>query len=334
MSILRKIASRLPPAPKAFLRASYNSVRTLQNSLYATRRFMRHSSAVRRAIDRDRLAAVIYKEFHAVEKGLSLPRPRPGFGTQAIHDLMVNIALYETTFGPDTTSANARAALKQYIAFNRGLGVDVQTLETFLATMPIGALEGEGGAIELAREDLFPVPWDTAMEFLRSRRTLRNFTGETIPRATLAEIYAVASRAPSVCNRQAGGVYFATDRAQIDNALSFQNGNRGFGEKIGALAIVTADQRAFTSAGELHQDYVDGGIFAMSLLLAAHARQLGGCMLNWSVDAGRDRAMRRALGISEYETVITMIGFGVPVERFNIALSPRVPAEARLHWLD
>lgn len=295
---------------------------------------MRNSSAVRRAVDRDRLTAVIYKQFHTVEKGLALPQPRPGFGTQVIHDLMGNIARYESAFGPDTTSANARAALTQYAAFNRGLGVDVRKIETFLATGLIGAPVGEGGAIELSRGDLFPVPQDTAMEFLRSRRTLRNFTGETIPRATLAEIYAVASRAPSVCNRQAGGVYFVTGRAQIDHALFFQNGNRGFGEKIGALAIVTADQRAFTSAGELHQDYVDGGIFAMSLLLAAHARQLGGCMLNWSVDAGRDKAMRRALGIADYETVIAMIGFGVPVERFNIALSPRLPTEARLHWLD
>ncbi|PTV94947.1 nitroreductase [Rhodobacter aestuarii] len=334
MSILKKLATRLPPAPKAFLRAGHNSLRTLRNSFYATYRFLRNSSTVRSALDRDLLSAVIYKQFHAVEKGLALPQPRPGFGAEAINNLMGHITHYETSFGPDTTSANARAALKQYVAFNHGLGVDVHALEAFLAKAPNGTPEGEGGAIKLQRGDLFPVPQDTAIEFLRSRRTLRNFTGEAIPQAVLEDIYAVASRAPSVCNRQAGGVYFATGRAQIDHALSFQNGNRGFGEKIGALAIVTADQRAFTSPGELHQDYVDGGIFAMSLLLAAHAKQLGGCMLNWSVDAGRDRSLRLALGIPEYETIITMIGFGVPTEQFSIALSPRVPAEARLHWLD
>jgi len=324
----------LPIGTESRLRMLYGFLCSWRIAAYHTIRFLRHSSTARRPIDRARLEGVIYKQFHAVEKGLALPEPRPGFGAASIASLMENIRLYEADHAVDETTANARASLAEYVEYNSSYGVDVSGIQRFLELEPDSVIKGKGGTDFLSWDSLFPTPEDVSAAFLLSRRTVRVFTGQAIPKQTLEEIYILASRAPSVCNRQAAGVFFVTDREQITRALSFQNGNRGFGDTIGALALVTADQTVFTSCGELYQDYVDGGIFAMSLLLAAHAKQVGGCMLNWSVTAGRDKKMRRALGIPDNETVITMIGFGVPADSFKVAHSPRLRPDSRLRWIE
>ena len=107
--------------------------------------------------------------------------------------------------------------------------------------------------------------------------------------------------------------------------LSYQNGNRGFGDKASHVLIVTSDLHHFTSAGERNQCWIDGGMFAMSLVYALHSLGLGTCCLNWSVECDQDRALKNNTLISESEAVIMMIAVGVIPEKLNVAVSPRKP---------
>ena len=327
----RVLVSRLSAPTKLKMRRLANRVLIVPNYVYDARRFMSSSSAARSADDRERLAAHITMDYHRIEKGMALPAPRAGFGQDVIERLLVHIPQYEAAYGADATTEVARNALTEYQAFNRANGVVNTKLDAFLSGRP--ATNGEGGTVELTREQLFPFSDDQALSVVRSRRSVRQFTGETIPNEVIEEAVRLAQRAPSVCNRQAARVYVANQRDRMDQALKFQNGNRGFGDRLGAVFVITADMRAFTTLGERNQAWVDGGIFAMSLAMSLHSLKLGACMLNWSVPARHDKRARAALGIDDNQAIITMLGAGYPVEDVRIAESPRRQLDSVLHWL-
>ena len=73
-----------------------------------------------------------------------------------------------------------------------------------------------------------------------------------------------------------------------------------------------------------NQLYVDGGLFSMNLMLAAHGLGLASCPLNLAVTNDVERRIKQAGGIPANERVIMMIAVGVPVtEGRKAAKSPR-----------
>ena len=120
-------------------------------------------------------------------------------------------------------------------------------------------------------------------------------------------------------------MYAIYDPQLRQRALSHQNGNRGFGDAVGAVLIVATNLAAYTDFGERNQAWIDGGLFAMTLAYALHAQALGTCFLNWSVTPGTDKAMRKDMGIPDEEAVITLMAVGQLREAFCVAASPREP---------
>jgi hypothetical protein len=51
-------------------------------------------------------------------------------------------------------------------------------------------------------------------------------------------------------------------------------------------------------------------------------------MLNWSVEPGRDRALRRLLKLDDNYAIITMMGAGYPPDSLVVAASPRRRTES------
>lgn len=141
--------------------------------------------------------------------------------------------------------------------------------------------------------------------------------------ALIEKAAALAQTAPSVCNRQSGVVFVTQDPAKIARFLSFQDGCRGFSDQVGTLLIVTARLDTFLTSGERYQAWIDGGLFAMTLIWALHSLGLGSCCLNWSADAGRDKALRAASGLPDDHTIIMMLAVGTVPETFRVAQSPR-----------
>jgi nitroreductase len=274
-------------------------------------------------------------DYHRIEKGMALPKPRVGFGTEVIERLMDNADRYVKHFGDDALIHTVRGVLSVYQGRQAGLGYHNEALDAFLESSKDTdrQAENECGVIPVNHAALFPFTVSGAEQMILSRRSVRQYTGELVEEATLRRITELAQRAPSVCNRQAGRLYAANTRKRIDEVLRFQNGNTGFGHTLGAVFIVTADLQAFTSLGERNQGYVDGGIFAMQTLAAIHAQKLGGCMLNWSAPSKRDKRLRKSFGIPDSEVVITMIGCGYPIDEPEVACSPRVTIDQVLRMV-
>ena len=114
-----------------------------------------------------------------------------------------------------------------------------------------------------------------------------------------------------------------TNRNDIDNHLSFQTGNRGYGHKINKLLIVTSDMYLFEGPKERNQAFTDGGMFSMSLLYALHSLKIGAVTLNWAYDKKQNSSLHNLGVIPENEKVIVFIGIGFPPAEFRVATSIR-----------
>ncbi|WP_200947034.1 nitroreductase family protein [Lysobacter sp. Root494] len=322
-----RIKALVPAERRVAIRRMLARLKVLSNYGYDARRFLAASSAGRSTDDAERLAAHISMDYHRLEKGMALPSPRYGFGRDVVIRLMRTIARYEREFGTADVTVFARGALAGYRRFNSAkIAPELEaTIDRFLSEC---TSEPCGGVASLTAETLFPFESEAAQRFLLSRHSVRQFDGRPIAHEVLQTAVRIAQQAPSVCNRQSARAFVSTERSKMDDMLRLQNGNRGFGDRLGAVIVVASDMRAFTSMGERNQCWVDGGIFAMSLALALHSLHVGACMLNWSVEPGRDRALRRLLKLDDNYAVITMMGAGYPPDSLVVAASPRRRTES------
>ncbi|WP_083882919.1 nitroreductase family protein [Brevibacterium senegalense] len=245
------------------------------------------------------------KDYHRVEKGLTLPEPKRPFGAavgerldQALHLVPQDASLF-------TYMASAREALSVWN--------EDGTITDSVSPFP-------QRSHSLSEADV--------RAFFESRHSVRHFdANRPVEPGLLEDAVQLAQSTPSVCNRQSWHVRFIVDSAKKAAARSNQNGNAGFGE-IPVLAVVTTDSRLFAGPGERNQAWIDGGLFAMSLTWALHGLGLATCMLNMSVSNKKADALRRDLGIGAHEVIIMQIAIGYAHEQHRVARSPRrMPTE-------
>src|SRR5690606_8509042 len=116
--------------------------------------------------------------------------------------------------------------------------------------------------------------------FVKSRHSVRNLTNRPVLREVLNKAIEQARWTPSVCNRQSWRVHVFESKQDKKVALSFQNGNDGFGDCADKILLITCDLRCFFTSRERNQCFIDGGMFSMSLIYALHAAGVCSCALN------------------------------------------------------
>lgn len=313
------IAVRRESTPKA------ERAEALENYEYDLERFLKHSSTRDINTDHVALAAFLTSAYHSIEKGLTMEVPRAGFGERKLPAIMAAIEALESADKACIATRGARGCLKAYVQFHdrHQLALPAQledALRAFVAGD--GGQQLPGGAITLTKKDVVDATGFDFAKFVRTRASIRHFTGESVAPKFIRDAVDLAIKSPRSCNREMRRVYAAYEPELRDHLLSFQHGNKGFGHKLGAVLVVTVDLREFDMIGERNQCWIDGGLFAMSLVYALHAAQLGTCMLNWSEDCEHDRVMRDAFKIPDNEIIITFIGVGHIPEAVEIAASP------------
>lgn len=293
--------------------------RLLANCLYDAWRYLRHSGTLRQG-DREVHSARIMREAHRLEKGLALPRPEPGYGGAVVKRLVALLAIYRSRFGPSRVTDLASAALNEHAEFN---GSDLLRDQTQRATLGDVHSNKLGGTQTVLRAEVHTHAKRDLAPFFAHRHSVRIFDNAPVDSDTIRAAVTMALKTPSVCNRQSWRVHVLTSEATKTRALLFQNGNRGFGHLAPLVLIVTSDLRSFLEPFERHQCWIDGGLFAMSLNYALHSLGLGACMLNWSVDASVDLALRQVINIPPHEAIITFMAVGHLPETFKVARSCR-----------
>ncbi|WP_426370147.1 nitroreductase family protein [Pseudocolwellia sp. HL-MZ7] len=274
--------------------------------------------------------AHMYRLAHALEKGMALPQPRKGFGKSKIVQLTNFINEYCTQNGVDGPASSAASSIASLLSYHQTNEVDVESEKSLFTNLcnkfPELQVESEKintGVLNLSKEKICKSLPESPEDFFGLRCSVRKYSDKKVSKDELLRVIKLANKTPSVCNRQSARVYVYDEKESMAKVLKHQDGNAGFGHDAGTILIVTSDLSCFYKAGERNQGYVDGGLYAMSLVYAIHSIGLGSCMLNWSQGARTDQRLRDDTNIPENEVIITMIAVGNLPDNFDVAVSPR-----------
>jgi len=264
--------------------------------------------------NRSKLEGSIIRHYHVLEKGLSMMDFRPRFGVGIVRrlcDLLIEWEQSHSTCVKNEQVASAYSVLKCYKSRHFELGVDVSDVFKGFENIFEKDFPAELGGVKLPTR----ISAEDGLAFERvitSRSSIRWFdSSAAIDYKLIEDATRLAISTPSVCNRQTWRLHSYTG-GEINKLLACQNGNRGFGQQIPLLLVVTSDLSYFTGPSERYQAWVDGGMFAMSLILALHAKGLGSVCLNWSANNEQDKALRSVSGVADEERIIMLIGVGHP----------------------
>jgi nitroreductase len=275
--------------------------------------FLRYSHALSKRLRCRQLESKLWAQAHVIEKGMSLPEPRLGYGQAGIESLFGFCDCYlKNQFPADGIAfMNAIQVLDSYVRFHEERAYDVSDLKRRIAVYqaPCGGML-EAGRFQMSLTEYRDMATADFSKLAASRHTIRSFSGEAVPEATVLEALEISRKTPSACNRQCWRTYWVRSVAMKDRLLELQNGHRGFGDTADSFLVITADEHSFFGLMERHQSFVDGGLYAMTVMNALHYVGVGACPLNWCVMPNQDRQLHQALKIPASENVILILALG------------------------
>ena len=293
-------------------------------------RYLKYSSTIGRR-SRGNLRSLIVIDYHRIEKGLSLPRPKYAFGKQVIENLLSNCNIFLDRFGNDWVLDQSASALETYFKEFSGSDELVQHKANFdLLRSRIAETKAQqfGPTKTVAKDDLLNKCDFDFDSFYCSRYSIRDFSYKDVGDEVVKKALSLAMRAPSVCNRQPWRVIDIKSQSKIQKVCSVQGGSRGFAEAINRLLVIAVDLQEFYIVGERNEAWVDGGIFLQSVLISLHAQGVGACPLNWCVGTHSDFRLRQMCPELEPScVVIALVGIGSLKDEFKVAQSARRPLE-------
>ena len=289
-------------------------------------RYIRFSGVFLRGHDKVKMLGAIIANYHIVEKGLTMPETRLGFGQAVLMQLIDECELFAKRFGCEEEQfTHALKVIAEYREFHLQKGHDLGSELTSRINTCLSAYE----SVEPSRQDVmsrteyFAHVDSNYEKFSNSRRSVRNYSEEEIPAEDLNAAIQIARNTPSSCNRQTTRVYVFEEKEKVAQILQLQGGNRGFGHLVNKVIVVVGEQRLCFGVHEKDLVYVDGGMFIMSLLYSLHYKKIAACPLNCYFSKKIERKVRKACSIRDSEVILAMISCGKIPESLKLASSPR-----------
>lgn len=298
-------------------------------------RFIRHAGALHQTFKEQQIAAITMA-YHVIEKGLTMPNRRLGFGEKAVLQLIQLIDMFSAKYGvSDSTLSYAVGVVREYRKTHLEANFDLpkslkEQLDAFDKRFPDVSPSAQ---IHVTREQYYAHRQDAFPLFSASRHSVRHLCG-TVSKERLQEALALAQNAPSACNRQHSRVHCICNRDTIKEILTIQGGCRGFGHLADKLLIVTASLHDIRWVEERADLYTNAGIYIMNLCYSLHYYQIAHCILNWSVSPFTDAKLRRYVSLPPEEVVVALIACGDCAEEFNLAASPRKNISQTVRFYD
>lgn len=309
------------------LRSPLVQWRIFKSFYYDARRYIQYSNSLRKDKNENKLVATIIKAYHVLEKGLTMPDMKTGFGQVKISYLINRCNEYMQLYGMNNLNVqNAVRVIFEYhtkhLELNVQLSDELERQIVELKKKCSNLPDSEQEIITPDNVSNFDVL--SFSEFAFSRSSIRNYSDKKIDSQLIEKAIQIAQTAPSACNRQPSRVHVYSDKKMIENILALQNGNRGFGHLADKLLVLTTDLNGYHTQNERYMNWIDGGIYLMNLIYSLHFFKIGTCILNWGVDKNRDVNLRKIGGIDDNESIIAVISCGHYIdEDFQVAKSPK-----------
>ena len=278
--------------------------------------------------DKEVLRSSIVLQCHIIEKGLSLKNVRPGFGVPKMNHLLDSLGEYIKKYHDEQLEMFAMSIVKAYFDFNEKCGTIDDGLKAKYENLCTQIEHHEkydylcGGAVHVTKEEILKAAMIPYLEFVKARHSVRHFTGEPVDEYLLHKALEMAQYTPSACNRQPWKVFVYTQKENVVQLLTMQTGARQFLNDVGAVIIVTSSATHFFG-NEMHQLYLNGGLYSMNLLLALHAVGLGSIPLNLGISDDKLKLIKNFANIPESEVPVLLIAVGNIPKELKVAASKR-----------
>jgi nitroreductase len=155
------------------------------------------------------------------------------------------------------------------------------------------------------------------LEAIRKRRTVRSYTGASIPRQHLETIVDAGRLAASGNNAQPWEFIVVTDKATIAQLKA----EKLWMDNAGAVIAVVLDPAS-------RWWIEDGAAATQNMLLAALAFGYGGCWLEGHT-LRREDEFKNVLGVPAEKRLMTLVSLGVPTEWPS---KEKKPLDQVIHW--
>lgn len=249
---------------------------------------------------------------HVIEKGLSLPQVRKGFGKDKIRSLLDFLDRYieinDNSYDVEAF-VNAVAALQVYV--NNAVENECDT--SFIDMKKYKVYLDESINCGICWFDFSKHKKDVRemsfKEFAESRHSIRGFSNEKVPEQLVKEAVQLAQTAPSACNRQSTRVIHIRDKSLCEKILNIQGGAKG--HSVTEIILIAADLDLYHYISEMYLPYVDGGIFAMNLLYALNYYGIGSCPLIWNDYTEKGSKLREVINIPENLHIVAVVQIGM-----------------------
>jgi nitroreductase len=134
-----------------------------------------------------------------------------------------------------------------------------------------------------------------AITVIHSRKSVRNFTGQTVSRALLDKIVRAGMAAPSAVNRQPWSFVVVTDRKMLDMLNDELPYAKMLGKAGAAIVVCAIPDKAYDGSREFA--VIDSTLAGENILLAAEALGLGAVWTAAYPYEDRMGVVRKILGI-------------------------------------
>src|SRR5699024_12781328 len=172
--------------------------------------------------------------------------------------------------------------------------------------------------------DEIPHYGDLNVEELSTYRySIRDFGEKVIDDEDIYDAIQIATKTPSVCNRQAYKVYQIKNTTKLEKVYELQGGLTTNGDNLQQFLLVTCNREFMNGPHERNQTYMDGAMYLMSLIYALTYKQIATCTLNTNFTLEKEKAMRDLLDVSYSEDLIAFVAIGSFAEETKYAKSPR-----------
>lgn len=159
-----------------------------------------------------------------------------------------------------------------------------------------------------------------AIEAIKTRRSIRSFKSEPVPRGIIEDIIDCARLAPTAINLQPWEFVVVTDAEMRKRIADETDYGKFIAQAPVCIAVFCKDVKYYLE---------DGCAATQNILLAAHAHGLGAC---WVAGDKKPYAARigELLGIPSGYKLVSLIAIGYPAERVE-RISKRSLSEV-IHW--
>lgn len=317
-------------------RARYfkNLLLSLKNFFIDYILFYKHSAVFHSDDSVDKLECRAILNYHSIEKGLLFSKIKPRFAKLKVCELHYILDL--NVIKDNELSSQmivAYSVMCKYYETHKDINENIDDYYTFEQYNKYKNVLGENydpsfnPVVKFDNRDFYQNVNADFFSFSNSRKSVRSFTGELVPKEKVKMAVKLAINTPSVCNRQASKVYYIDDKDKIDKLLYIQGGMNGYTENINQLLILTVSRNYFYSVGERNQCYIDGGLFLMNLLYSLHFYKIANCPANWGKISKDDKAVMDIIEMTESEKIVCFIAIGKASDEFKVTLSKRRTVE-------